>query len=92
MALIEVIIGGGIAGTLVEGGKRGLIRSWSQREELPSIIKLATLVLLVGVPAWVSHSLVECVGAAFTTVGAFTVARWSVASVVVLWAKLRRAP
>lgn len=87
-ALLEAIVLGGIVGAVVESGKRAIIRSWRDRDELPLVIKLVMIAVLIGIPAVNAGNFTTYVIAVLATVGAFTVARWSVASVVLLW--LRR--
>ncbi|WP_206245134.1 hypothetical protein [Novosphingobium terrae] len=89
MVLIEAISLGGMAGVLVESGKRGVIKSWSNRDQLPPLVKLLTLIVLIAVPLAHAGTLSGFVTAALLTVGAFTVARWSVASLIVLWRRRR---
>ncbi len=89
MAWIEAVVLGAIAGAIVESGKRGLIKSWGDGE-LPAPVKAFVLAVLVIVPvlnAGVLNSgtLGNYAITALATVGAFTVARWSVASAIVLW-------
>jgi hypothetical protein len=84
MALIEAIVLGALAGVVVESGKRGLIKSWRERGGLPPVIKVLTLVILAGAPAIHAGSFGDFIIAALATVGAFTVARWSVASLLVI--------
>ena len=84
MALIASIVLGGLAGFVVESGKRGLIKSWGNSDELPPVVKLVMLAILIGLPAVNAGTFSMYVIAALATVGAFTVARWSVASIVVL--------
>lgn len=88
MALVEAIILGGMAGALIESGKRGLIKSWGATKELPPVVKLFTLVVLVGIPTLNAGTFGNFVIAVLATVGAFTVARWSAASVIILWGRL----
>lgn len=88
MALIESIVLGGMVGALVESGKRGLIKSWGNADELPALIKACMIVVLVGIPAVNAGTFGNYMTTTLATVGAFTVARWSVASVVVLWRRL----
>ena len=85
MALITAIILGGIAGAVVESGKRGLIRNWGNRDHLPPVVKLFTIAILIGIPAVNAGTFSNFAITALTTVGAFTVARWTMASVIVLW-------
>jgi len=85
MILTEAIVLGGIAGAVVESGKRGLVKSWGRSAELPALVKVFVLAILVAVPLANLGTLTGFVTAALVTVGAFTVARWSVASVIVLW-------
>ena len=94
MAWIEAVVLGAIAGTIVEGGKRGLIKCWGDGE-LPAPVKAFVLAVLLVIPvlnAGVLNAGVLNSGTlgnyaitALATVGAFTVARWSVASAIVLW-------
>jgi hypothetical protein len=83
--MIEAIVLGGLIGALVESGKRGLIKSWGTSDELPPMVKLMMIVILAGIPAINAGTLSNYAITALTTVGAFTVARWSIASLVVLW-------
>ncbi|MDR3533017.1 MAG: hypothetical protein P4L90_20970 [Rhodopila sp.] len=85
MALVAAIVLGGIAGAVVETGKRNLIKSWSKRDQLPPVIKLLVVAILIGTPVVNAGTFSNYVSTALATVGAFTVARWSVASVIVLW-------
>ncbi|WP_343614848.1 hypothetical protein [Novosphingobium sp.] len=85
MALIESIVLGGLAGAFVESGKRGLVKSWGNRDQLPPVMKLVMVVLLIGTPMIHAGTLGNFAVAALATIGAFTVARWSVASLIVLW-------
>lgn len=85
MALIESIVLGAIAGAIVESGKRGLIKSRGDTGQLPPLVKLVLVAMLVGIPAVNAGTFGNFVIAVLATVGAFTVARWSVASVIVLW-------
>lgn len=88
MALIEAIVMGGVVGAVVESGKRGLIRSWGNADELPPVMKLLMIVVLIGIPAINAATLGTYATTALATVGAFTVARWGVASAIVLWRRL----
>ncbi len=85
MALVEALVLGGVAGALVESGKRGLIKSWGDGGQLPPLVKLFVLVTLLVIPAINAGTLGNFIITALATVGAFTVARWSVASIIVLW-------
>ena len=85
--MIEAIVLGGAAGAIVEGGKRGLIKSWRGRDQLPPVIKLGVLAVLVGMPALNAGTFADYPVTALATVGAFTTARWGVASVIVLWGR-----
>ncbi len=85
MALFEAIVLGGMVGALVETGKRGMIKSWGNADELPPIVKLCMIIVLVGIPAVNAGTFGNYVTTTLATVGAFTVARWSVASLIVLW-------
>ncbi len=85
VALIIAIVLGGLVGALVESGKRGLIRSWGDAAELPPLVKVFMIIVLVGIPLVNAGTIGNYVITALATVGAFTVARWSVASVIVLW-------
>jgi hypothetical protein len=48
-------------------------------------MKLVMVVLLIGTPMIHAGTLGNFAVAALASVGAFTVARWSVASLIVLW-------
>lgn len=85
MAFIESIVLGGLAGAFVESGKRGLITSWGKSAELPPSVKLIMVAILIGAPIVNSGTFSNFAIVALATVGAFTVARWSVASTIVLW-------
>lgn len=89
MVLIEAIVLGGLAGGFVESGKRGLVKSWGGGGELPSVVKAFVLAVLIGIPLLHARTIESVVIAGLVTVGAFTVARWSVASLVVLWRRRR---
>ncbi|WP_054108982.1 hypothetical protein [Novosphingobium sp. AAP83] len=88
--MIEAIVLGATIGALVESGKRGLIKSWGNTEELPPLVKAAMLVILIGIPAIHAGTVGNYVITTLATVGAFTVARWSVASLSVLWQRVLR--
>lgn len=83
--MIAAIVLGAMAGAVVESCKRGLIKSWGDSAQLPPVIKLCVLAILMGIPAYHAGTFVNYLITALTTVGGFTVARWSVASVIVLW-------
>lgn len=83
--MIEAVVLGALVGAIVESGKRGLIKSWGDASELPTVIKAAMIGVLAGIPAVYAGSLGEYVITALATIGAFTTARWSVASILVLW-------
>lgn len=85
MVFIDAIVLGGLAGTVVESGKRGLVKSWGQGGELPSLVKAFVLIVLIGIPLLYVAAPANALTAWFVTVGAFTVARWSVASIALLW-------
>jgi len=85
MALIEAMVMGGLAGATVESCKRGLVKQWGRADELPPLVKALVIGCLIVVPAINAGTLGNYVPTALATVGAFTVARWSVASVIVLW-------
>lgn len=85
VALIIAIVLGGLVGALVESGKRGLIRSWGDAAELPPLVKVFMIIVLAGIPLVNAGTIGNYAITALATVGAFTVARWSVASVIVLW-------
>lgn len=89
MALIAGIVLGAMAGAVVESGKRGLIASWRERGGLPPAIKALVLAILIGAPAIHAATIGDWLVAALATVGAFTVARWSVASLIVIAERLR---
>ena len=84
MAWIEAVVLGAIAGAIVESGKRGLIKSWGDGE-LPAPVKAFVLAVLVVIPVLNAGTWGNYAITALATVGAFTVARWSVASATVLW-------
>ena len=88
--MIEAIVLGAAVGAVVESGKRGLIKSWGNADELPSPVKAAMLVILIAIPAIHAGTMGQYAITTLTTVGAFTVARWSVASVIVLWRRVLR--
>lgn len=88
--MIEAIVLGAAVGALVESGKRGLIKSWGNADELPSPVKAAMLVILIGIPAIHAGTVGHYAITTLATVGAFTVARWSVASLSVLWRRFLR--
>lgn len=87
MALIEAIVLGGIAGAVVESGKSGLITAWGNGDGLPPIVKLFVVGVLIGIPAVNAGTIGNYATTGLTTVGAFTVARWCVASVLALWGR-----
>lgn len=89
MALFEAVIAGGITGAFVESGKRGLIKQWGNANELPSAVKVLMIGMLIGIPAVNAATIGDYIFTALATVGAFTVARWSVASALVIWQRLR---
>lgn len=82
--MIAAIVLGALAGVFVESGKRGLVKRWGNADGLPSAAKVAMLGILIGVPAISAGSFGDYIFALLATVGAFTVARWSVASAFVL--------
>ena len=85
MALIEAIVVGAVAGALVESGKRGLLAGRGRTAGLPPVIKLLMVAILFGIPLIGARTVTDFVNAALVTVGAFTVSRWSVASLIVVW-------
>jgi hypothetical protein len=89
MALFEAIVFGGMIGAVVEGGKRGLIKQWRNADELPPLVKLLMIGILVVIPAVNAGAWDNYIVTALATVGAFTLARWSVASLLVIWRRLR---
>jgi hypothetical protein len=83
--MMVAILLGGMVGALVESAKRGLIGSRGQASELPAPVKACMIVVLAGIPAVNAGTFAGYAVTALATVGAFTVARWSVASLIVLW-------
>lgn len=88
--MIEAIVLGAAVGAVVESGKRGLIKSRGNADELPPPVKAAMLVILIAIPAIHASTVGQYAITTLTTIGAFTVARWSVASVIVLWRRVLR--
>lgn len=84
MTVIEAIVLGGMVGTIVESAKRGLIQRQGSADGLPPAIKMILITILIGIPALNAGEFSTYGITLLATVGAFTVARWSVASAIAL--------
>jgi hypothetical protein len=85
MGLIEVTVMSGSIGTVVECWKRGVIHRQGEVEGLPATIKVLMIGILFGLPAVTTGTLAHYLETTLSTIGAFTAARWCMASLIVAW-------